>query len=77
MGPLQIAAGAHVAMTVPNFYRLEHAVSFIPFYQACLRERLAFDGEVVRVSDRPGLGHDLDVEVLRRHPAKGWTNEPE
>jgi galactonate dehydratase len=76
MGPLQIAAGAHVAMTVPNFYRLEHSVSFIPQYQACLREPLAFDGEHLFLSDRPGLGHDLDVERLRAHPAAGWTNEP-
>lgn len=76
MGPLQIAAGAHVSMTVPNFYRLEHSVSFIPSYQACLREKLAFDGEQLRVSDRPGLGHNLDVEVLRAHPANGWTNDP-
>ncbi len=75
MGPLQIAAGGHVALTVPNFYRLEHSVSFIPFYQACLREPLAFRGEHLAVSDRPGLGHDLDVDVLRAHPADGWTTE--
>jgi galactonate dehydratase len=76
MGSLQIAAGAHVAMTVPNFYRLEHCTSFIPYYQACLREPLAFNGAHVELSDRPGLGHDLDVEVLRAHPAAGWINDP-
>jgi len=76
MGSLQIAAGAHVAMTVPNFYRLEHSVASIPAYQACLREPLRFDGEHVHLSDRPGLGHDLDVEFLRAHPAPGWTNDP-
>jgi galactonate dehydratase len=76
MGPLQIAAGAHVGMTVPNFYRLEHSTSFIPSYQACLREPLRFTGELLELSDRPGLGHDLDVEVLRAHPARGWVNDP-
>jgi galactonate dehydratase len=75
MGPLQIAAGAHVAMTVPNFYRLEHSVSFIPHYQACLREPIAFSGENVELSHRPGLGHDLDVEFLRAHPAAGWASD--
>jgi galactonate dehydratase len=75
MGPLQIAAGAHVALTVPNFYRLEHAISFIPHYQACLAQRLLFRGERVELYDRPGLGHDLDVEVLRAHAAPGWVNE--
>ena len=76
MGALQIAAGAHVGMTVPNFYRLEHSIAAIPAYQACLREPLVFDGECVRPSDRPGLGHDLDIEFLRAHPAPGWTNDP-
>ncbi len=65
MGSLQIVAGAHVGLTVPNFYRLEHCTSFIPYYQACLREPLAFDREHVTLSDRPGLGHDLSEQYLR------------
>ncbi len=73
MGPLQIVAGAHVALTVPNFYRLEHSVGTIPDYQACLREPIGFRGEYVELSDRPGLGHDLDVAFLRAHPAPGWS----
>ncbi|MFN8523657.1 MAG: mandelate racemase/muconate lactonizing enzyme family protein [Chloroflexota bacterium] len=77
MGPLQIVAGSHVAMTVPNFYRLEHSISFIPPYQACLRDPIEFDGSQIHLSTRPGLGHDLDVEVLRAHPAAGWVNDPE
>jgi galactonate dehydratase len=74
---LQIVAGAHVAMTVPNFYRLEHSVWSIPAYQACLLNPIQFTDERVLLSRRPGLGHDLNVEKLRAHPAPGWINEPD
>lgn len=77
MGALQIVAGSHVAMTVPNFYRLEHCVWSIPSCQACLLNPIEFTGERILLSDRPGLGHDLDVAKLRAHPAPGWINEPE
>jgi hypothetical protein len=30
----------------------------------------------VILSSRPGLGHDLNVAVLRAHPAAGWIGEP-
>ena len=49
-GPIQIAAGSHVALTTPNFYRLEHAMNWIPALQraaagaAGIRARLP-DGE--------------------------------
>jgi galactonate dehydratase len=77
MGALQIVAGSHVAMTVPNFYRLEHCVWSIPAYQACLLTPIQFTDERILLSGRPGLGHDLNVERLRAHPARGWINEPE
>jgi galactonate dehydratase len=77
MGSLQIVAGSHVAMTVPNFYRLEHCVWSIPAYQACLQTPIQFAEGRILLSTRPGLGHDLDVEKLRAHPAPGWVNEPE
>lgn len=76
MGPLQIVAGAHAMMTIPNFYRLEHSLRAIPSYQACLREPIDFTGEVVRLSNRPGLGHDLDLDYLRANAAPGWVNDP-
>ncbi len=65
-GPIQIVAGAHVAMATPNFYRLEHAVSWIPAYNAPLTEPIDFHDDVVAVSGRPGLGVEVDVEYLER-----------
>jgi len=77
MGSLQIVAGSHVAMTVPNFFRLEHCVWAIPAYQACLVQPIQFTDQRIIPSTRPGLGHDLNVELLRAHPAVGWTNDRE
>ena len=66
-GPIQIAAGSHVALTTPNFYRLEHAMNWIPAYNAPLREPLGFERDFLTVSDRPGLGIDIDEDYLERH----------
>ena len=77
MGSLQIVAGSHVAMTAPNFFRLEHCVWAIPAYQACLVQPIQFTDQRIIPSTRPGLGHDLNVELLRAHPAVGWTNDRE
>ena len=69
-GPGQILAGAHVSMTVPNFYRLEHAVSCKASYDRFLQDSLQWEGNGLRLWDRPGLGVDLDIEQIEaaRHP---------
>ena len=66
-GPIQIAAGAHVALTTPNLYRLEHAMRWIPAYNAPLQDPLGFKHDFLTVSDRPGLGIDIDEEYLEQH----------
>ena len=69
-GPGQILAGAHTMMTVPNFYRLEHAISFKPGYDSFLQEPLQWSGNKLTLWDRPGLGVDLDMERVKAslHP---------
>jgi len=64
-GPGQILAGAHVMMATPNFYRLEHAVSFIPLYSTMLQEPIDFHDNVITLPDRPGLGIDLDMDAVK------------
>jgi galactonate dehydratase len=76
MGPLQIIAGAHAMLTIPNFYRLEHSLRAIPGYQACLSHRLEFEADHVRLSDRPGLGYDLNVAYLVENTVPEWVNDP-
>ncbi len=72
-GPLQIVAGAQVMMSVPNFYRLEYAMSFVPAYNAFLTEPMVFTDGYLEVSSRPGLGHDLDLDYVRGHLHPDWT----
>ena len=67
MGPLQVIAGAQVMMTIPNFYRLEHSTAAIPSYNAMLTEPIEFTGNAVTVSSKPGLGVELDIDILRAH----------
>ena len=71
-GSLQIVAGLHVAMTMPNFYRLEHCTAFVPTYNYFLTEPINFDGGVASVSGKPGLGHDLDMDRVRRSLHPEW-----
>ena len=72
-GSLQIVAGIHVMMTVPNFYRLEHCLSFIPTYNSFLQDPIGFEGGMACVNDKPGLGHDLDMERVRSSLHPEWS----
>ena len=71
-GPGQILAGAHVSMTVPNFYRLEHAVEFIPGYNEFLQEPLNFHDNKLDLPTKPGLGIDLDMDKVREKLHPDW-----
>ncbi|MFN8518684.1 MAG: mandelate racemase/muconate lactonizing enzyme family protein [Chloroflexota bacterium] len=67
LGPIQIMAGAHVMMTVPNFYRLEIHTGWLAEYDGCLTRPLDIREGSLFVSDRPGLGVELDEAFLREH----------
>jgi len=72
MGPLQVVAGAHAMLAVPNFYRLEHNVANVPWYNRCLDRPLDLRGDRLHLSQRPGLGVELDAGFLQGHRARGW-----
>lgn len=71
--PGQILAGAHESMTVPNFYRLEHALSCKASYDRFLQIPLKWDGNGFHLWDRPGLVVDLDMEQVKAMAHPGWT----
>ncbi|MBI4219130.1 MAG: mandelate racemase/muconate lactonizing enzyme family protein [Chloroflexi bacterium] len=73
MGPLQVVAGAHVCMSVPNFYRLEHSMGAIPAYQKFLSEKLNFHDGCVTLNRKPGLGYDLDLDAIAAATSKPWA----
>jgi galactonate dehydratase len=71
-GPINVLAGAHVMMTVPNFYKLETMRSRMDFYNAFIDEPLmVVDGEL-HVPKRPGLGLEMNLDYLRAHALEGW-----
>ncbi|MBA2450337.1 MAG: mandelate racemase/muconate lactonizing enzyme family protein [Chloroflexi bacterium] len=74
MGPLQIVAGGQAMLTIPNFYRLEHSLHRIPSYQRCLDRPIELVGDALHLSERPGLGVELDLDFLRANPVLGWSN---
>ena len=67
MGPLQVLAGAHTMMTVPNLYRLEHNIANYGNYNAFIDHPLVFRGDQLHLTERPGLGVDFDVAKLEAH----------
>jgi galactonate dehydratase len=75
-GPINILAGAHVMMTVPNFYRLEARRVDLEFYNAFLEEPLVVRDGALLLSQRAGLGSHLDVEYLAAHEVKGGLLAP-
>ena len=66
-GPVNIMAGAHLSMTIPNFYKLEARRAQFGFYNAFLEEPLVVQDGVLQVSRRPGLGLGMNLEYLRAH----------
>ena len=67
MGPIQIVAGAHTMMTVPNFYRLELVSLWAAAFAAAINPPLDIRDGVLHISDSPGLGIDLNMDYVMAH----------
>jgi galactonate dehydratase len=74
-GPLSTIASAHVMATIPNFFRQEFMLKDVPWRDGCLSHPLPVVDGHFELPDRPGLGFDVDEEVLRAHP--GFQTQPE
>jgi galactonate dehydratase len=70
-GPLNVLAGAHVMLTVPNFYRLETSRYDLSKYDELIDEPLAVRGGRLHVPTRPGLGVEVNREYLRANALDG------
>ena len=71
LGPLALAACLQLDACTPNFLLQEH----VTLGEGYLREPLRAAGGYVAVSDKPGLGVELDEEALARHKDEGiWRN---
>jgi galactonate dehydratase len=68
LGPIQILAGAHTMMTVPNFKLLEIHIHWLEdLYNRCISEPLDVRDGHLHLSRRPGLGVELSPAFLSEH----------
>ncbi len=71
-GPINILAGAHAMMTVPNFYKLEIGNIEPDHHNRFINHPLDIRDGVLYLSERPGLGVELDEGFLDAHPDPDW-----
>ena len=72
-GPVGAAASIHPAATSPNFLIHEAIVDFSGFHADILKTKLAFDDGYLIPPTEPGLGVELNLDVVARH----WPYEGE
>ena len=71
-GPINILAGAHTMMTVPNFYKLEINHASLNSLNSMIDEPLNICDGKIRLPSRPGLGINLDEEFIEAHLDNDW-----
>ena len=71
-GPINMVAGAQVMMTVPNFYRLETSRYDLSRYNAFITEPLDNSGGRLKLTGKPGLGIEMNMEFLRGNALDGF-----
>jgi len=76
LGPVAEYAAIHVLAAIPNALILERVHDDVPVrYDVTLPHIETSDG-YIQVPDRPGLGVDIDEDVVLAHPSKGNTSRP-
>jgi len=63
-GPINVLAGAHVMMTVPNFYKLETSRWDLSGYNELMHTRLDNSNGALKLPRVPGLGIEMNREYL-------------
>lgn len=69
-GPICTAASVHVCAAVPNFAILE-SIQSPPWHERVQKEPLRFVNGYIELPTTPGLGVDLDEEVITSRPYEG------
>ena len=72
LGPINAIVSAHVGMASPNFVALEICRYPPDWTQQLLSPALAMRDGWLELSDAPGWGVELDVELCRAHPYKPY-----
>ena len=67
-GPIANAATLQLAACVPNFYLLETMSSDVLWRKDISTEDVIFENGEMFISDKPGLGIDINVDEIKKHP---------
>jgi len=71
-GPINVVAGAHVMMTVPNFYRLETSRYDLSKYNVFIETPLNNAGGALHLPALPGLGIAMNMDYMRANVVDGF-----
>ena len=66
-GPIGAAASMQLATATPNFLIQESIGTWDGFHAQILQEKLQFKDGYLYVNDKPGLGVNLNMDVVRAH----------
>ena len=73
-GPVNVLAGAHAMASIPNHYRVETSRAKLNAYDEYIDHPLDIRGDKIYLSDRPGLGIELDRDYMRGHALEGYRD---
>ena len=72
-GPVNIAAGAQVMATVPNFHKLEIARARLELFPLLMDEPFDIRDGQLHLGKRPGLGFEMNLDFLRERAIGGFA----
>ena len=70
-GPIVGAANIQIATCIPNFLILESIKKMDGFYAEILKKPIQWEQGYVIPSKEPGLGVEIDENIVRKYPYKG------
>ncbi len=68
-----LSSTVHASATMPNFIITEYFLPFVEFGDKISRNALKPSNGYIELPTAPGLGIDLDEEVLRKNPGKPYA----
>lgn len=71
-GPINVVAGSQVMITTPNFYRVETCLHDLSQYNRYIEEPLDNSNGRLKLTDRPGLGIDMNMDFLKANIIDGY-----
>src|SRR5690606_32670747 len=75
LGPVSIAAGFQVCMTMPNLYRQECLHTWFDTFAKLITPMFDVRDGAIYPSDRPGLGIELNMDTVQKYLVNPDTRE--